>query len=334
MKKLDKFKKVCYLANQHLKKKKLVVQSFGNVSIRLEKIILIKPSGINLSTIDYKSIVPVNIVDKKYKGTLKPSSDTPTHIELYKNYKSIKSVVHTHSPYATSWAQAGLPIPCFGTTHADFWKNEIPITRKLEKKEVKTKSQKKTKFIEEKPVVEDVENIVSDSKEATQTILELHQGLKDISGKNSTVLKSTTKLINETYYSEEMLNMIIGDSWKNADNQTKKKMIDVFEEYIAKNYIKRFSKIKYPQFSNLEEKKVGKYKMIKSNLILSKDEKVSINYLLSLKNEKWKIFDVLLAGSVSEIATKKSEFKSFIKDGDINPLIEALSKKNKILLTK
>ena len=208
------------------------------------------------------------------------------------------------------------------------------VKEKLEKEEVKTKSQKKTKFIKEKPVVEDVENIVSDSKEATQTILELHQGLKDISGKNSTVLKSTTKLINETYYSEEMLNMIIGDSWKNADNQTKKKMIDVFEEYIAKNYIKRFSKIKYPQFSNLEEKKVGKYKMIKSNLILSKDEKVSINYLLSLKNEKWKIFDVLLAGSVSEIATKKSEFKSFIKDGDINPLIEALSKKNKILLTK
>ena len=208
------------------------------------------------------------------------------------------------------------------------------VKEKLEKEEVKTKSQKKNKFIKEKPVVEDVENIVSDSKEATQTILELHQGLKDISGKNSTVLKSTTKLINETYYSEEMLNMIIGDSWKNADNQTKKKMIDVFEEYIAKNYIKRFSKIKYPQFSNLEEKKVGKYKMIKSNLILSKDEKVSINYLLSLKNEKWKIFDVLLAGSVSEIATKKSEFKSFIKDGDINPLIEALSKKNKILLTK
>ncbi len=208
------------------------------------------------------------------------------------------------------------------------------VKEKLEKEEVKTKSQKKTKFIKEKPVVENVENIVSDSKEATQTILELHQGLKDINGKNSTVLKSTTKLINETYYSEEMLNMIIGDSWKNADNQTKKKMIDVFEEYIAKNYIKRFSKIKYPKFSNLEEKKVGKYKMIKSNLILSKDEKVSINYLLSLKNEKWKIFDVLLAGSVSEIATKKSEFKSFIKDGDINPLIEALSKKNKILLTK
>ena len=208
------------------------------------------------------------------------------------------------------------------------------VKQKLEKEEVKTKSQKKTKFIKEKPVVDDVENIVSDSKEANQTILELHQGLKDISGKNSTVLKSTTKLIKETYYTEEMLNMIIGDSWKNVDNQTKKKMIDVFEEYIAKNYIKRFSKIKYPQFSNLEEKKVGKYKMIKSNLILSKDEKVSINYLLSLKNEKWKIFDVLLAGSVSEIATKKSEFKSFIKDGDINPLIEALSKKNKTLLTK
>ncbi len=206
------------------------------------------------------------------------------------------------------------------------------VKEKLDKDEVKTKPQRKTKFLKEKPVVEDFERIVSEPKNATQTILELHQGLKDISGKNSTILKATKRLINETYNTEEMLNMIIGDSWRNVDNQTKKKMINVFEEYIAKNYIKRFSKIKYPKFSNLEEKKVGKYKMIKSHLILSKDEKVSINYLLSLKNETWKIFDVLLAGSVSEIATKKSEFKSFIKDGNINPLIEALSKKNKILI--
>ena len=205
-------------------------------------------------------------------------------------------------------------------------------TEKLDKKEVKPKPQKKTKVIKEKVESKDVEENVSDPRDATQTISQLHQGLEDISRKNSNILNATTRLINKTYYTERMLNMIIGDSWKNVNNQTKKKMIDVFEEYIAKNYIKRFSKIKFPKFTNLEEKNVGNYKMIKSHLILSKDEKVSINYLLSIKNEQWKIFDVLLAGSVSEIATKKSEFKSFIKDGDINPLIEALSKKNKVLI--
>ena len=129
-----------------------------------------------------------------------------------------------------------------------------------------------------------------------------------------------------------MLKMIIGDSWKNLNNEIKKEIINVFEEYIAKNYIKRFSKIKNLQFSSLEEKKIGTYKIVKSNLILGNDEKVSISYLLSLKRQEWKIFDVLLAGSVSEVATKKSEFGSFIKKNNINLLIDALKKKNKELL--
>jgi len=147
MKKLEKIKKTCYKANQDLIKKKLVIQNFGNVSVRYENSILIKPSGVNLSTLDYKSMVPVNIVDKKHIGSLIPSSDTPTHIELYKKYKTIQSVVHTHSPYATSWAQAGSSIPCFGTTHADFWENKIPITRKLKKKEIETDYEKNTGLV-------------------------------------------------------------------------------------------------------------------------------------------------------------------------------------------
>ena len=147
MKNLDKIKKKLYKANQDLMKKKLVIQSFGNVSLRFENHILIKPSGVNLSKLDYKSMVPVNIIDKKFKGTLNPSSDTPTHIELYKRYKDIQSIAHTHSPYATSWAQAGLPIPCFGTTHADFWDNEIPITRRIEKKEIEIDYEKNTGLI-------------------------------------------------------------------------------------------------------------------------------------------------------------------------------------------
>ena len=89
-----------------------------------------------------------------------------------------------------------------------------------------------------------------------------------------------------------MLKMIIGDSWKNLNNEIKKEIINVFEEYIAKNYIKRFSKIKNLQFSSLEEKKIGTYKIVKSNLILGNDEKVSISYLLSLKikNGKYLMF--------------------------------------------
>tara|TARA_B100000212_G_scaffold337350_1_gene312048 strand:+ start:1230 stop:1760 length:531 start_codon:yes stop_codon:yes gene_type:complete len=92
-------------------------------------------------------MVPVNIFDGKYTGRLKPSSDTPTHIEIYKHYRDIQSIVHTHSPYATSWAQAGFPIPCFGTTHADFWKDKIPITRKLKKKEIEANYEKNTGLV-------------------------------------------------------------------------------------------------------------------------------------------------------------------------------------------
>tara|TARA_X000001036_G_scaffold366213_1_gene350924 strand:+ start:665 stop:1360 length:696 start_codon:yes stop_codon:yes gene_type:complete len=147
MKKIDKIKKELYKANQDLINKKLVIQSFGNVSVRLGDCIFIKPSGVNLSKLDYKSMVPVNLSDKKYTGSFKPSSDTPTHIELYKKYNNIQSVVHTHSTYATSWAQAGIPIPCFGTTHADFWADKIPVTRKLKKKEIEADYEKNTGLV-------------------------------------------------------------------------------------------------------------------------------------------------------------------------------------------
>ena len=147
MKKLDKLKKVLYNANQDLINKKLVIQSFGNVSVRFKDFIVIKPSGVNISKLDYKSMVSVNLNYKNHTGSLKPSSDTPTHIELYNRYDAIQSIVHTHSPYATSWAQAGSPIPCFGTTHADFWNDEIPITRKLKKKEIEGHYEKNTGLV-------------------------------------------------------------------------------------------------------------------------------------------------------------------------------------------
>ena len=119
----------CINQNKLLIKKKLVIHNFGNVSIRADdEHFLIKPSGANLSRIKPSDIPLINILSgKKIKGKLNPSTDTPTHLEIYKNYKGINSITHTHSTYATVWAQSAKSIPLVGTTHADYWKNEVPL---------------------------------------------------------------------------------------------------------------------------------------------------------------------------------------------------------------
>ena len=87
--------------------------------------------------ITFEDIVAVDIYDiNDTDNTFKPSSDTPTHIELYKEFNELGGIVHTHSLYATAWAQSGLPIPCLGTTHADYWNGDIPITRDLTDQEI------------------------------------------------------------------------------------------------------------------------------------------------------------------------------------------------------
>ena len=124
-----------------------------------------------------------------------------------------------------------------------------------------------------------------------------------------------------------MIQMIIGVHWNNISEAKKKELTEVFQTYIASNYLKMFEKISNPSFEQSAEKKIGKnYRLIKTFLILNKDERVEINYLLLKKNEEWKIFDVLLAGSVSEIATKKSEFRKYLKNGNVEELINALKK--------
>ena len=124
-----------------------------------------------------------------------------------------------------------------------------------------------------------------------------------------------------------MIQMIIGDHWNNISEEKKKELTEVFQTYIASNYLRMFEKISNPSFEQSAEKKIGKnYRLIKTFLILNKDERVEINYLLLKKNEEWKIFDVLLAGSVSEIATKKSEFRKYLKNGNVEELINALKK--------
>lgn len=114
----------------------LVMKDFGNASIRHDDKIFIKASGRPMATITEDDFVEVDFNNSSSSSNLKPSSDTPTHLELYKEFDNIGGIVHTHSMYATSWAQSGKSIPCLGTTHADHWCVDIPITRNLTKKEI------------------------------------------------------------------------------------------------------------------------------------------------------------------------------------------------------
>ena len=214
------------------------------------------------------------------------------------------------------------------------------LEREKKEEEVKKKSTKKEKedikIQKTKPVIskkeKDEKKIKSKILSPRDTIVELHRGLKKINSKSLTVFELTLKNVKQNYNSEKMLSMIIGNQWKKVSNKKRKEIINIFEEYIAKNYVRRFSKMKDFSFIENKEQNVGKFVMVRSNLVIGKKEKVSISYLLSNDQNRWKIFDVLLAGSVSEIATKKSEFKSFIKGGNIDPLIDALKKKNKDLI--
>jgi|TARA_E500000178_G_scaffold355842_1_gene430093 L-ribulose-5-phosphate 4-epimerase len=138
-KKLDNFFKECKKQNIILVNKKLSIQTFSNVSIRIDKdYFTIKPSGVIPKKINLKDCPVIRIKDgKKIKGKYRPSTDTPTHQILYKNFKELKSISHTHSKFATAWAQSGKEIPLYGTTHSDYWASSVPVTRFIKKKELK-----------------------------------------------------------------------------------------------------------------------------------------------------------------------------------------------------
>ncbi len=125
-------------ANLELVKQKLVIYSFGNVSgiDRKQNIVAIKPSGVPYESLTEESIVLVDMDGNVVEGDFRPSSDTRTHLELYRSFPGIGGVAHTHSPYATSWAQACESIPCYGTTHADYVNGEIPCTGLLSDEQI------------------------------------------------------------------------------------------------------------------------------------------------------------------------------------------------------
>lgn len=154
---LESLKRIVFEANQALPKYNLVTFTWGNVSgIDREKgLVVIKPSGVKYEEMTVDDMVVVDLDGNVVEGHLKPSSDTPTHLVLYKNFSEIGGIVHTHSPWATSWAQAGKAIPPLGTTHADYFYGAIPCTRPMTTDEIKNDYELETGHV----IVETFKNI-------------------------------------------------------------------------------------------------------------------------------------------------------------------------------
>lgn len=143
---LEELKEKVCKANLDLVKHGLVIFTWGNVSAidRNSDLVVIKPSGVSYDNMKPSDMVVVDLDGKVVEGTLNPSSDTPTHLVLYKAFSDIGGVVHTHSTYATAWAQAGMDIPNIGTTHSDYFHEDIPCTRNMKEGEVFGEYEKET----------------------------------------------------------------------------------------------------------------------------------------------------------------------------------------------
>jgi L-ribulose-5-phosphate 4-epimerase len=143
---LEELKKEVYEANMLLPKYNLVTFTWGNVSgiDREKNLVVIKPSGVEYEELSPEKMVVVDLDGNVVEGDLKPSSDTATHCVLYKHFSNINGIVHTHSPWAVVFAQAGLEIPAAGTTHADTFYGPVPVTRAMKEEEVVTDYEKQT----------------------------------------------------------------------------------------------------------------------------------------------------------------------------------------------
>jgi L-ribulose-5-phosphate 4-epimerase len=143
---LQKLREEVLEANLELVRRGLVLFTFGNVSgiSHKDNLVVIKPSGVPYEVMKPEDIVVTDMSGKVVEGKMRPSSDLPTHIEIYKQFPNAGGVAHTHSEFATSWAQARRPIPCFGTTHGDYFYGEVPVTADLTPAEIATEYEKNT----------------------------------------------------------------------------------------------------------------------------------------------------------------------------------------------
>lgn len=169
---LEKLKEDVFKANLQLVKYGLVVLTWGNVSgIDREKgLFVIKPSGVPYDDMKASDMVVMDLNGNKVEGDLNPSSDTPTHLELYRSFPEIGGIVHTHSPWACSWAQAGRDVNAYGTTHADFANCSIPCARRLSEAEVKSKYELNTG----KVIVEEFKNRGISPEECPAILIHRH----------------------------------------------------------------------------------------------------------------------------------------------------------------
>jgi len=143
---LDNLRREVLAANLELVRRGLVLYTFGNASgIERELgLVVIKPSGVSYDELRPEDLVVTDLSGKVVEGRLRPSSDLPTHLVLYKNFPAIGGVTHTHSEFATAWAQAGRSIPCLGTTHADYFQGPVPVTESLPEQEIASDYEKNT----------------------------------------------------------------------------------------------------------------------------------------------------------------------------------------------
>ena len=143
---LEELKEYVYEQNMELPRRGMVTYTWGNVSAidRKQGLVVIKPSGVPYDAMRPEDMVVVDLDGNRVEGKLNPSSDTPTHIELYRAFSEIGGIVHTHSTMATAWAQAGRALPCYGTTHADYFYGEIPCARNLTAQEIEEGYEKNT----------------------------------------------------------------------------------------------------------------------------------------------------------------------------------------------
>ena len=146
---LKKLKHTVYEANMELPRRGLVTYTWGNVSgiDRERGLVVIKPSGVSYDELTPDDLVVLDLDGKVVDGDLNPSSDTKTHLELYKAFPEIGGIVHTHSPYAVGWAQAGREIPAYGTTHADYFYGPVPCCRSLTEQEVEEDYERNTGLV-------------------------------------------------------------------------------------------------------------------------------------------------------------------------------------------
>ena len=135
---LKSLREAVYEANMELPRRGLVTYTWGNVSAvdRAAGLVVIKPSGVEYEDLSPDKLVVLDLDGRRVEGSLNPSSDTRTHLELYRAFPEIGGIVHTHSAHAVAWAQAGRDIPCFGTTHADYFYGPVPCARALSPEEV------------------------------------------------------------------------------------------------------------------------------------------------------------------------------------------------------